>query len=125
VSYIPETSVLEEAADPLVPYSDEDLTRIKTFLHKFQVTRPARQAERDDEDNMEDEDDDMEADEVEGTLKYEDQLVSSSAQRDLLAKDASDLALHPLQQRVANREQERLVIDLEDLNQVRYNPRSS
>jgi len=74
---------------------------------------------------MEDEDDDMEADEVEGTLKYEDQLVSRSVQRDLLAKDAFDLALHPLQQRVANREQERLVIDLEDLNQARYNPRSS
>lgn len=64
------------AANPLVLCSDEDLTRIKTFLHKFQVTRPARQAERDDEDNMEDEDDEMEADDVEGALKYEDQLVS-------------------------------------------------
>ena len=53
------------------------MERIKTFLHKFQVTRAARQAEAsDDEDNMEDEDDDLAVNDQEGALKYQDQLVS-------------------------------------------------
>ncbi|SGY73157.1 BQ5605_C005g03268 [Microbotryum silenes-dioicae] len=75
---------------------DEDLERIRTFLTKFKVTRPARQTERDEDDEteMEDEDDEITPDDVPGVLKYRQQL-----------------------QRVANREQERLVIDLEDLNQ--------
>lgn len=42
------------------------------------MTRPARQAEDDDEDNMEDEDDDLAINDQEGALKYQDQLVSSS-----------------------------------------------
>lgn len=100
-------------------YSDEDLEHIKSFLHKFKVTRPARQqqADSDDEDNMEDEDDDLAINDTEGSLKYQEQLVSTPSASPFF--DAPDLLPALLQQRVANREQERLVIDLEDLNQVR------
>lgn len=68
-----------QSADLISTYSEQDLERIKTFLSKFQVTRPARQAEQeeDDEDNMEDDDDDLAINDQEGTLKYQDQLVSA------------------------------------------------
>lgn len=62
---------------PPAPRSEEDLINIKSFLHKFQVTRPARDIDRGDldEDVVEDEDDDMALDDAEGTLKYREQLV--------------------------------------------------
>lgn len=61
----------------ILPNSEEDLEHIKTFLTKFQVTRPPRQRQDngDDEDRMEDEDDQLAPYDAEGSLKYKEQLV--------------------------------------------------
>ena len=59
--------------------SEEDLDTIKSFLTKFQVTRPPRlraQDQGDEEDRVEDEDDVLQPYDAPGKIKYQEQLVS-------------------------------------------------
>ncbi|KAK4053032.1 DNA replication licensing factor MCM7 [Microbotryomycetes sp. JL201] len=75
---------------------DEDLDRIKQFMRKFVVTRPARDGDNgaQEEHAMDDDDNNVEEYDRRGALRYQEQL-----------------------QRIANRQQEKLTIDLEDLYQ--------
>ncbi|KAK4058734.1 DNA replication licensing factor MCM7 [Microbotryomycetes sp. JL221] len=78
---------------------DEDVTKIKDFMRKFVVTRPARQGEDEGEEHaMEDDDVNVEDHDRRGAVRYMEQL-----------------------QRIANREQASLTIDLEDLEQDTVN----